>query len=120
MIDNFIFFIHVLIVITGIVVPFIGTPQILSLYSIIVPFLFYHWAVNDDTCFLTQVEVLVTSTPKERTFMGRLIGPIYNLSDDMIGKLMKTLLFGLWFFVQFKLGRIPVDFEQIVTMMKRQ
>jgi hypothetical protein len=120
MIDNIIFFIHVMVVLTGIIVPFIGTPQILSLYSIIIPFLFYHWAVNDDTCFLTQVEVFVTDTPKERTFMGRLVGPIYNLSDDMIGKLMKTLLFGLWFFVQFKLGRIPLDFEQINNMLRRK
>ena len=120
MIDKFIFLIHVLIVIAGIVIPFVGTPQILSMYSLVIPFLFYHWAVNDDTCFLTQVEVLVTSKPKERTFMGRLVGPIYNLSDNVIGKLMKTLLFGLWFFVQFKLGRIPVDFEQINNLMKRQ
>jgi hypothetical protein len=52
--------------------------------------------------------------------MGRLVGPIYNLSDNVIGKLMKTLLFGLWFFVQFKLERIPVDFEQINNLMKRQ
>lgn len=119
-VDKFIFFLHALVVIVGILVPFIGTPQILSLYSIIVPFLFYHWAVNDDTCFLTQVEVFVTDTPKERTFMGRLVGPIYNLSDDVIGKLMKTLLFGLWFFVQFKLGRLPVDFEQIKLLLRQQ
>jgi hypothetical protein len=62
----------------------------------------------------------VTDTPKERTFMGRLVGPIYNLSDNMIGKLMKTLLFGLWFYVQFKLGRLPLDFEQIKILLKRQ
>jgi hypothetical protein len=120
MIDKIIFYIHVLIVIACIVVPFLGTPQILSLYSIIVPFLFYHWSVNDDTCFLTQVEVLVTDTPKDKTFMGRLVGPIYNLSDDVVGKLMKTVLFGLWFFVQFKLGRIPLDFEQINNILKKQ
>jgi hypothetical protein len=119
MIDKLIFLIHVLVVFAGIAIPFIGSPQILTLYSIIIPFLFYHWAVNDDTCFLTQVEVFVTDTPKERTFMGRLVGPIYNLSDDTIGKLMKTLLFGLWFFVQFKLGRVPLDFDQIKLLLKR-
>jgi hypothetical protein len=119
MIDSIIFFMHALVVIIGLVVPFIGTPQILSLYSIIIPFLFYHWAVNDDTCFLTQLEVLATSTPKERTFVGRFIGPIYNLSDDAIGKLIKTVLFGLWFFVQFRLNRVPLDYEQIKILLRR-
>jgi hypothetical protein len=120
MIDTIIFVLHAFVVLLGILIPFIGTPHILSMYSIIIPFLFYHWAVNDDTCFLTQVEVYVTDTPKERTFMGRLIGPIYNLPDDVIGKLMKTLLFGLWFFVQFKLGRIPLDFNEINNLLKKK
>jgi hypothetical protein len=95
------------------------TTKALSLYSIMVPFLFYHWSVNDDTCFLTQVEMMMTETPKDKTFMGRLVGPIYNLSDDVVGKLMKTILFGLWFFVQFRLNRIPVDYEQIKILLKR-
>ena len=118
LIDKVIFFMHAVIVLLGILTPFFGSDQILSLYSIVIPFLFYHWAVNDDTCFLTQMEMVVTDTPKERTFMGRLIGPIYNVSDDVIGKMIKTILFGLWFFVQFKLGRIPVDTDMLEKMKK--
>jgi hypothetical protein len=111
MIDKVIFMLHAIIFLAGLIIPFVGNQQILALYSLLIPFLFYHWAVNDDTCFLTQVEMYVTDTPKHRTFMGRLIGPIYNVPDDIIGKLIKTVLFALWLFVQFKLGRIPIDIE---------
>jgi hypothetical protein len=48
----------------------------------------------------------MTNEPKERTFMGRLVGPIYNLSDDAVGKGIKIILFSLWLYVQFKLGHL--------------
>lgn len=106
--DRIIFGLHVMVVMLGIMIPFIKDRNFLMLYSIVIPFLFFHWAVNDDTCFLTQLECAVTNKPKERTFMGRLIGPIYNLSDDAAGKLIKCILFGLWLFVQFKLKQITL------------
>ena len=100
------FYIHVLLLIAGIILPFIGQTKHLEFYSILIPILFLHWALNDDTCFLTNLEHMVTDTPKERTFMGRLVGPIYNLSDDAVGKAIKVILFTLWLFVQFKLGHL--------------
>jgi hypothetical protein len=117
MLDKVIFFLHLIVVLMVVFVPFFGTPQLLSLYSLVVPFIFYHWAVNDDTCFLTQMEVLVTDKNKDETFMGRLIGPIYKMPDDVVGKLSKTVMFGLWFFVQFKLGRIPIDIQEIKSRL---
>lgn len=100
------FYIHVLLLIYGIILPFIGKQYQLEFYSLLIPTLFVHWALNDDTCFLTNLEQAMTNTPKERTFMGRLVGPIYNLSDDAIGKSIKTILFLLWLYVQFKLGHL--------------
>ena len=92
--------------IVGLILPFVGQTKHLEFYSILIPMLFLHWALNDDTCFLTNLEHAVTGEPKERTFMGRLVGPIYNLSDDIIGKCIKIILFTLWFFVQIKLGHL--------------
>jgi hypothetical protein len=100
------FYIHSLLLIAGLLVPFFGTTRVLEFYSILIPILFLHWALNDDTCFLTNLEQIMTDEPKERTFMGRLVGPIYNLSDDHIGKLIKMILFALWLVVQFKLGHL--------------
>ena len=95
-----------LLLIIGIILPFIGKSHHLEFYSILIPVLFLHWAFNDDACFLTNLEQAMTDTPKERTFMGRLVGPIYNLSDDAIGKSIKLILFSLWLYVQFKLGHL--------------
>jgi hypothetical protein len=103
---NLIFVLHAFIVILGLLIPFSRNKKWLQMYAIVIPFLFYHWAINDDTCFMTQLECVVTGEPKERTFMGRLVGPIYSVSDDTIGKFLKSILFALWLFVQFRLGNI--------------
>ena len=39
------------------VVPFMKNKQNLEFYSLLVPFIFFHWSVNDDTCALTQMEM---------------------------------------------------------------
>lgn len=106
MADKLIFGIHLAVVVAGILLPFFGDRKHLLMYSILVPFVFFHWSVNDDTCALTHLESLLTDEPKDRTFMGRLMGPIYNVSDDAIGKLTKGVFFSLWFFTQWRLGLI--------------
>jgi len=102
--DSIIFGVHVAVLLVGILAPFLAGRRGLLLYTLVIPFLFFHWAVNDDTCALTQLECLVTNQPKERTFMGRVIGPIYNMSDDNIGKATKLTFFVLWTIVQWRLG----------------
>lgn len=106
MADKIIFMFHILIFIAGVITPFIAKRPLLLAYSLLIPFIFFHWAINDDTCALTQLECLLTNEPKDKTFMGRLIGPIYNVSDDMIGKLTKGLFFTLWLITQWRLGLI--------------
>jgi len=81
----------------------------LEFYSLLVPFIFYHWSVNDDTCALTQMEMMVTGNEKEETFFGRIMGPIYKMDDTDANNFLKTLLFSLWMIVQFRLGRIDLS-----------
>lgn len=50
------------------VVPFMKNKQNLEFYSLLVPFIFFHWSVNDDSCALTQMEMAVTGNKKEETF----------------------------------------------------
>ena len=50
-----------------IVVPFMKNKQNLEFYSSLVPFIFFHWSVNDATCALTQMEMAVTGNKKERS-----------------------------------------------------
>jgi len=106
---NIIFFIHLVFFITMLVVPFMKNKKNLEFYSLLVPFIFYHWSVNDDTCALTQMEMMVTGNEKEETFFGRIMGPIYKMDDTDANNFLKTLLFSLWMLVQFRLGRIDLS-----------
>lgn len=101
---NIIFLIHLIFLFGILIVPFMNNQKNLEFYSMLIPFIFYHWSVNDDTCALTQAEMLVTGKHKEETFMGRLVGPIYKMEDTEVNKMTKTLFFALWAFVQYRLG----------------
>ena len=103
---NIIFYIHLILFIAMLVIPFLKNTQLLEMYSLLVPFIFYHWSVNDDTCALTQMEMYVTGNSKEETFFGRIMGPIYKMEDTDANNLLKTVMFGLWMLVQYRLGRI--------------
>jgi hypothetical protein len=105
---NIIFFIHLVLFMAVLVIPFLKNTQLLEMYSILIPFIFYHWSVNDDTCALTQMEMYVTGNAKEETFFGRIMGPIYKMDDTDANNLLKTLMFGLWLFVQYRLDRIDL------------
>jgi hypothetical protein len=96
--------IHLIFLIGIIIVPFTNDRRNLEFYSMIIPFIFYHWSVNDDTCALTQAEMYITGVEKEKTFMGRVVGPVYKMDDTEVNKLTKTLFFALWAFVGYRLG----------------
>jgi|TARA_R100001198_G_C5163337_1_gene167467 hypothetical protein len=101
---NIIFFIHLVFLIFILVIPFTNDRRNLEFYSILIPFIFYHWSVNDDTCALTQAEMAITGSKKEETFMGRVVGPIYKMEENEINHLTKTVFFVLWGIVQYRLG----------------
>jgi len=101
---NIIFMIHLVFLIGILVVPFTNDRRGLEFYSILIPFIFYHWSVNDDTCALTQAEMAITGQAKEETFMGRVVGPIYKMEENEINHLTKTVFFVLWGIVQYRLG----------------
>ena len=101
---NIIFFIHLVFLIFILVVPFTNDRRNLEFYSLLIPFIFYHWSVNDDTCALTQAEMVITGQKKEETFMGRVVGPIYKMEENEINHLTKTVFFVLWGIVQYRLG----------------
>ena len=94
---NIIFWIHVIFLLGILIVPFTNDKKNLEFYSILIPFLFYHWSVNDDTCALTQAECYVTGKPKESTFMHRVVSPIYKMEDNQINNITKSIFFFLWF-----------------------
>ena len=115
---NIIFLIHLFFLIAVLIVPFTNDKRNLEFYSILIPFLFFHWSVNDDTCALTQAEIAITGKKKEDSFMHQIVSPIYKMDDTEANKLTKTVFFALWGFVQYRLGRFDMfidDFKDLLA-----
>ena len=115
---NIIFMIHLVFFIGYSIVPFTNNREnsriLLDGYSIH----FLPLVVNDDTCALTQAEMMVTGKHKDETFMGRLVGPIYKMEENQINNMTKTMFFVLWAFVQYRLGHFDLFFEDVKEILK--
>ena len=115
---NIIFFLHAFFIIAILVAPFLNNRENLEFYSLLIPFLFFHWSVNDDTCALTQLEMSMTGQEKEQTFMGRLVGPIYKMEDNDVNKMTKSIFFLLWAVVQYRIGHFDFFIKEFKKAMK--
>jgi hypothetical protein len=105
---NIIFFIHLIILLIGILIPFVGQPRQLRAFSIVMVIIFFHWMMNDDTCALTQLEAKITGKDPSQTFTSKIISPIYKLDNNKSKELIKTIFFLLWMFTQWRLGRLRI------------
>jgi hypothetical protein len=70
-----------------VVTPFTNSNYFLFLHVIIIPFMMFHWVLNDNTCFLTLVEKYLRTQAgqnikNEDCFTCRLIEPIYDFEKD--------------------------------------
>lgn len=115
---NIIFLIHVIFLLWILIIPFTNDRRSLEFYSMAIPFIFYHWSVNDDTCALTQAEMYVTGKNKDETFMGRVVGPIYKMEENDVNRLTKSLFFALWAFVQYRLGHFDTFVGEFKELLK--
>lgn len=93
--------IHLVFVLFMILIPFTHAHEYLLLHSILVPFLFFHWITNNDTCALTELEKLLSNkTNSEDTFIGSIISPIYKIESSKmhcnLKKFTKISLILLW------------------------
>lgn len=76
--------IHLLIIAFITITPFTNIPFLLERHIILVPFLWLHWITNNDTCSLTVLESYITDTKVTDTFIHKIIGPVYNISNTEI------------------------------------
>ncbi len=82
---NVIFILHSLLALFVIGVPILSSdPHLLTLHIIIGVSLLVHWATNNHMCFLTYLEHVLFQTPIDETFMSRLIGGVYRISNECV------------------------------------
>lgn len=84
-------FMHFAFILYMVLTPFFAPESYLYLYIIVGPFLYLHWATNNDVCALTVMEQLITGKKSYETFIGRIIKPIYNV-DSFDIKLVTLIL----------------------------
>lgn len=81
--------IHFLVICFVVLVPFFGSNYLLLLHSFVVPFIMFHWIINNNTCFLTLVEHQIRKQmnggqdidPND-CITARIINPIYDFSAN--------------------------------------
>lgn len=121
---NFITIVHVFIIFFIIITPFTNINYLLTLHVLIVPFIMFHWILNNNTCCLTLAEKqirkkLKLSTNKEECFTCQLIEPIYDFNNDKgeFSIFIYTITIILWFisvsklYNKYKTGEINSYFD---------
>lgn len=100
---KFISFIHLLIVLFILIVPFLNMNYLLLLHAIIVPFIVMHWLLNNNTCALTLAErnlkkILYEDIDDDDCFTCKLIEPVYDFKKNFesYSILIYVITIGLW------------------------
>ena len=105
--ESTIHYIHLALLLVGIFIPFTNDKSWLVIYSLCIPFLFFHWSTNDDTCAITLFEQYIRGeSDKHKTFVGQIMNGVYILPEDQLGQALKFIFFSLWLFVQYRLERL--------------
>ena len=120
---NLIWLLHILLVVWIVVTPFTQNEPMLVLHLIMVPFLWFHWVLNDDTCALTLIEQKLRgidpSECAEKSFFFNLVSPVYKIQDDSIRKLSWVISIVLWLVTLSKVMKRPSMITDIFTNAKR-
>lgn len=61
------------------VTPFTDHRGLLVLHALVVPFLWLHWVLNDDTCALSVLENRLRGVSVDQTFVHALVSPVYKI-----------------------------------------
>lgn len=108
---NIITILHILFVLFVIVVPFTSSNYLLFMHSVFVPFLLFHWVLNDNTCALTIVERKLRQKISGKDFVDddcitcKLIEPVYDFRKnyETFTTIIYTVTISLWLISVYKL-----------------
>jgi hypothetical protein len=102
--------IHILYILFVVLVPFTNSNYFLLLHAIIIPFMMFHWIINNNMCFLTLVERYIRiknglSVSNEECFTCRLIEPVYDFekNNKSSSEFIYIVTISLWLMSVFKL-----------------
>lgn len=88
---------HIGIIIGLLVTPFVTQScRILQLYLAFVFAMYMHWAINDDSCVLTQIEMILRGTPeKKESFIYMILHPWFTPPSNGCIHVCEIVLLGI-------------------------
>jgi hypothetical protein len=95
---------HLIVIIFVIGAPFSNSNYLLMMHVIIVPFIMFHWYLNNNTCSLTVAEKFIrqktygSDVNEDDCFTFKFIAPIYdfNKNNEDFSTFTWFLTTGLW------------------------
>ncbi len=79
---------HIMVVLFVFMAPFSDNTGLLFMHTIVVPFIIFHWIMNNNNCILTSIEKHVkkislgVKSPKKDIFVYQFIAPIYDFNNN--------------------------------------
>ena len=112
--------IHLAFILFMVLTPFFGNEHHLTVHALVSISLFLHWLTNNDTCALSVTESLITGENTNETFIGKIVGPVYNVNSKQIW-LITVLLFTITMFrlkYQYNFGMIREIYSNSKNLFK--
>lgn len=112
---NLCWLLHILFVLWVVIVPFTNNEPMLVLHLMIMPFLWFHWVLADDTCALTLMERHLRGVSSNESFFHNLVSPVYKIQDKDLRATSWIVSVVLWLITFSKVMRRPQMIRDVFT-----
>jgi hypothetical protein len=109
---------HMLFVLWVVITPFTNNEPLLVLHLMVMPFIWFHWLVNDDTCALTIMERQLRGVHSNDSFFHNLVSPIYKIEDNDIRAASWIISIALWLITLTKVLQRPGIVRRVFLAQK--
>ena len=101
--------VHVVVVAFVLLAPFSDDAAVIRAHVWLVPFLWIHWILNDDSCALTVLECRLRGVSVDRSFVHGIVGPVYRMGRASSSWLAWLATFLAWCVAVARARRMHVD-----------
>lgn len=101
--------VHILVVAFVLLAPFSDDAFVIRAHVWLVPFLWMHWILNDDSCALTMLECKLRGVPADESFVQGVVGPVYRVGQTSASWLAWTASFVAWCAALARARQLHVD-----------
>jgi hypothetical protein len=116
---NVVRLLHVMFVVWVLWVPFSNNEPMLVLYMFVIPFLWMHWLLNQDTCALTLLERYLRGVDSSESFMHNVVSPVYVIRDDQLRAVCWVASAVLWLIALRKVLKRPAMIREVFVPRAR-